>query len=226
MAQFFSDFSKDTVGEMPSGFSLKRNSTPNDYTVVSRNSRQELQFLRTGATQSSRGLAVADVPSSGWTEIYAQVRDLGSNPNSARLVVYATETPENEYGAQFQSPGLTLYSRSNGAYKSLTTATYTPSTGYYNIRFRVVPYYTIYDRLLQMKVWSVDDEEPNDWRLSTVTRDIPADEGWVGLVGFANNAEVFYSKFGVGTDGDPAPTEPLPEAPTRKNNQFFFGANF
>ncbi len=60
---------------------------------------------------------------------------------------------------------------------------------------------------IKMRRWLEGDPEPSTWDNET-TDSVISGEGWVGLFGF-NDSETHVKAFGVGTNGDPAPTGPV-----------------
>jgi len=69
------------------------------------------------------------------------------------------------------------------------------------------------DNILRSRVWLAGDSEPGTWNLSLVA-DTTFTSGFVGLFGRNANGIKTWRRFGYGTDGDPAPFEPLGGAPS------------
>lgn len=209
MTQFYTDFSQGVIGQQPSWAVAKRNTTVGDYTVEDIGGDKQLEFSSTTA-QAAKGLGYG-IECEGIVEIYAEVRDLGTNPASARLVAFATDGPDNEYGVSL-NPGvnrLELYYRLNGTYKQLSTHSVTLNNAeYYKIMLRVTPGAT--DTLLEVKIWNPTDVEPETCQITrSDANNIPTTGGWIGHVGFAESGSVLYRAVGIGTQGQAAPREPL-----------------
>jgi len=60
---------------------------------------------------------------------------------------------------------------------------------------------------IQSRIWEATDPEPSVWHTDDIDGEITA-AGWVGLFSRTNDS-VFIARFGVGTDGDPAPMAPV-----------------
>jgi hypothetical protein len=92
-----------------------------------------------------------------------------------------------------------------------TTATFACSTSTdYWIRFRVSPA----NDTIQAKIWRASDSEPSGWSATdqstyailSSTNSTLSSAGWVGLANYSAGAAVTYKQFGVGTNGDTAPS--------------------
>ena len=122
MAQYFTDFSGDTVGSAPSDTQAKRASVAGDYTVVTAGSDKNLSYSPSSGGTTARGLAYTLAPSQGKTEAVVHYRDeFVSSPASARLVLFASDSPDNEYGALYSQGSnlIVLYKRVAGSYSEL-----------------------------------------------------------------------------------------------------------
>jgi hypothetical protein len=215
MSQYFTDYTDVTVGSQPPDTTVKRAASANTYSVRSVAGANVLRYLETTGSAVARGLSYDLVPSSGVTEVFFEVGDPDdSSPSSARIVVFASDNPDTEYGVIFSGPQgreYTIYKRVSGAYTSLEDATEFATAAYFNARFRVTPGSP---NRLQARFWVSGSTEPTTWTLD-VTDTLAISDGWTGHIGFAINDNVYFNSLGVGTDGQPAPASAGDiEAPT------------
>ena len=69
---------------------------------------------------------------------------------------------------------------------------------------------------LKIKTWEVDNETEPGWQLEITDGDIAAG-GWIGYQKFGGHStfqRIVIPFIGIGTNGDPAPTAPVPVGPT------------
>ena len=66
--------------------------------------------------------------------------------------------------------------------------------------------------LHSLKAWLASDSEPDVWDIQTTDGGITG-TGWTGVFSITQGPIRIY-RWGIGTDGDPAPTEPVPVGPT------------
>ena len=214
MGQLYRAFSDTAVGDQPAGTTLKRASVTGDYTRQDDGADPVLRYRATGGT-AARGLAYDDAVCSGQTEVLVQVRDANaSDPASARAILFASDSPDNEYGVVLNTfnDNVVVYRRVNGGFSAIGSASpfgINTST-YYNLRFQVTPGSP---NQIKAKLWEEGDIEPS-WLLETTDSNLTLSTGWAGHVGFAQSASIFYKFASFGWDGDPAPTEPVPVGPT------------
>lgn len=223
MATLYRSFDDDTLDVKPSGTTLKRGATAGDYLVKDDAARRTVRYQNSDA-QTARGLSYDGMLSGGTVEVFLLVRDLGTNPASARVVAFATDSPDNEYGAILNTVAgrLVVYKRVEGAYSELVRISVELSTAtYYATRLRVTPGSP---NRIQYRVWEPADyanpgaDEPGTWDADTTDSQLgigpggAQEGGWIGHVGFdADGVPVYYDAIGIGTGGDPAPMEPVGE---------------
>lgn len=203
---FYTDFSTDTIGSLPANTALKRNAVAGDYQVFDDAGTKVLRFQSTG-TETARGLEFTALAAAGVTEIFARVKDNDTAPPSIRLVGFASDEPDNEYGAQ-QSSGvdtIVAYRRVSGTFTSIQQVSYvTGTTNYRNMLFRITPGTP---NLIQIKVWTGDrfTDETASWTIDTTDVNRTLTDGWLGVVGFDSLAACYYECFGIGINGNAAP---------------------
>lgn len=210
MAQYFNDFSGETIGALPAGASLTRSAASGNYSVQLIGGVNQLRYLAASGGAVARGMKYG-FPSSGVTEVFSVITEpANTSPQSARLVTFATDAPDNEYGAilDFTNDTVNIYKRVAGSLTSLanvSAGTLTNST-YYCVRLRVTPGTP---NTIQARVWGESAEEPGTWTASATDSALTLTTGWTGHVGFAQSQSVYFKEIGIGTDGDAAPTAPL-----------------
>lgn len=104
---------------------------------------------------------------------------------------------------------LAKYVSGSGTAVGATDASITTSGDWYWYRFECT------GTTVRLRVWKDGDSEPGSWDVSTTDSDLSS--GWVGVfagIETTGNAIVQWDTFGVGTNGDPAPSTPPNTAPT------------
>jgi hypothetical protein len=176
-------------------------------------------------TFSRTALAFGDVGEVSDVEVVARVRYTSSAISEVLgLVVRGSGTSPadaNGYGVSV-SPSdkkISINKLINGVNYSLGnfSKSVLSTNLWFWIRFRVV------GTTIQAKAWRDIDPEPTTWGLTVEDSSI-AGPGWVGVVSSYSNAYKYWDTFGVGLNGDPAPTEPVNIAvPRRKWRNAPFG---
>lgn len=72
----------------------------------------------------------------------------------------------------------------------------------------------------KLKIWQHGTSEPSTWNLETTDTAISAPGGVGFYVPWGNNGRTHIASLGIGTDGDPAPTEPVPTGPGVPTNTY------
>jgi len=217
MAQYFTDFSGDVIGVKPANTGLKRSSSAATYTVQNEGGVPVLRYLAENGGITARGLSYESALSSGVTEAFYEIRDASSsNPSSGRFALFASDSPDNEYGVILSASNkFQVYKRINGSFSELAkTAPNISPSSYYSVRFRVTPGSP---NLLQAKWWLSSADEPAIWNVDTTDTRVLSG-GWSGHVGFATSAYIYYKRVGIGTNGDPAPTSAVIAGPATPIN--------
>lgn len=210
MAQYYNDFTAASVGDLPIGASLTRGSVSGDYSVQLQGGVNQLRYRAPSGGTLARGLRYS-IESAGVTELYTIITDIApSDPASGRLIAFASDGPDNEYGVvlNFSLNTVATYRRVSGTFTAIgTAASITLNAGsYYKARFRVTPGSP---NRLQARVWAEAGEEPGTWLVDVTDSERTLSGGWLGHIGFAQGVNVFFKEIGIGTNGDPAPTEPV-----------------
>ena len=212
MAQYFTDFSGEVIGAKPADTGLKRASSTATYTVQNDGGVPVLRYLAANGGIAARGLSYESALSSGVTEAFYEIRDASSSdPSSGRFVLFASDSPDNEYGVILSaSNSFQVYKRVNGSFSELAkTAPNLSPSSYYSVRFRVTPGSP---NLLQAKWWLSSADEPAIWDIDTTDTRVLSG-GWSGHIGFATSANIYYKRVGIGTNGDAAPTSAVATGP-------------
>ena len=208
MAQYYTDFSGDTVGARPAGTTLKRSSVEQDFTVELIDGIKQLRNLPDATTSNPRGLSFDGLESAGETEVFTEFRNVNGSNNTPRVILFGIDSPDNEYGLSLEGGfnRMRLYRRIQGAFTAITTFNITiRSDTYYKTKFLCIPGSP---NILRAKLW--EGEAEPDWQIDETDDNRALTTGWSGLLSFANNTqEARHKSVGIGTNGDPAPTGPV-----------------
>ena len=206
---YFTDFSGDTVGQLPAGTALRRSGEAGDYLVVDLSGTKAVEFDALAGSGNPHALSFTALACEGDTEAYTLLRDINSNPTSARLILFAQDSPQNEYGCNVSSlnNNVILYRRVSGSYTALATVGKTiDSTLQYHVTFKVTPGTP---NQLEAYVWEDGDSKPVSPTITATDSTYTTPTGYAGFIGFnVNDANpVYYYRYGLGINGTPAPTE-------------------
>lgn len=214
MAEFFTDFSNDIIGQLPANTTLRRNSDTGHYQVVLEGGVKQLRYFVPSGKQQARGLSFDAIEQTGTTEIFATLRDVNlTNVNTCRVLLSGRDDNDSDYEAYLLNGSAKRFSilrRFDGTNDIATILNPTPlpsSNDYYHVLLRVEAGDS--DNI-SAKYWLEGTDEPNEWLL-VVSDDSVQRTGWMGLLGFTVGSTVYYKNVGIGTDGDPAPTAPVDE---------------
>lgn len=214
MALYNDDFSSDTPGAAPSGWTERWDATNSDWVVQAGSGEAGGQFLRHTASASSRRLLSWDAIDSDAgradTEILVRLRTSTYISSQNRLYLRAAGSAgaesgyfvELNYGSSFK-----LYKYLNGASSTLESYSidWQQDTWYW-IRFQAQ------GTSLKAKIWTDAEFEPASWNIATTDSDIIA-AGWTGIGANYYYRERDFDYVAVGTDGE---SPSLPDAgPTR-----------
>ena len=200
MAQYFTDFTEYALGELPSDWSEVEGSG----------------FL----TKTSDGLyanAQATSRSGLWSavsgtdfDVLARVKIASTLANSAAAPVQGITARASSDGSNYYVFGIHTATQVRLRKKTVgpatiataTVATMTIDTWYW-VRLQVI------GTTVRGRVWADGGSEPSSWDISATDTSVSS-SGAAGVsCGFVGTADSTYSQFGVGTDGDPAPTGPV-----------------
>ena len=213
MAQIVGDFAGTAIGDMPANTALKRSAVTGDYAIVDSNGINTLQYSPTAGGITARGLSYTNAASSGKTQIFAELTDsTTTDPASGRVVLFATDSPDQEYGAYIdltEDPDLQLviYKRVSGSFSSFPKKSIGGllATDRLFLLLEVEP--LAGSNSIKVKAWKgTVADEPADWSaiVSDSAFDLQTATGWSGHVGFDETADVRYYAASIGTEGDPA----------------------
>lgn len=200
MAQYFTDFTEYALGVLPSDWSEVEGSG----------------FL----TKASDGLyanARSTLRAGLWSavsgtdfDVLARVKIASTLANSASAPVQGITARASSDGSNYYVFG--IYSSSQvrlrkktGGPTTITSATVATMAidAWYWVRLQVI------GTTIRGRVWADGASEPSGWDIS-VTDTAISSPGAAGVsCGTVTSADSTYSQFGVGTDGDPAPTGPV-----------------
>lgn len=204
MAQFFTDFGEyATASGVPEGWTETWYSET--VSIVESVEATSGKLLRVTKSDSSRyALAWDDVGSVDDAEIY--VRKLSTNDDTGRThgggIVRAGGSAGSEsgyHGVRIMVDDLRLGRFSNGNFSELATANdILDGPVWWHLRLQAS------GTDIRAKGWLDGNSEPSDWSIELT--DSTLTSGTVGC--FAFFADTYqWDLLGVGTDGDPAPTE-------------------
>ena len=209
MAQYFTDFSEYTTGSAPSDWTARWVTTNVTYSIVDDAGATGGKVFRAAVTAIGRiGISWNDIDSDGDrsnAEIFTRFRTSIVRAYSATIgpFVRGSGTGTNVTAYFLGIPDGNKYGVNeyvSGTFASISTVSFTLSanTWYYS-RFRVN------GSDLKAKFWSgAIGDEPASWGIETTDTSISA-AGWVGLWNLSD-ATHEYDVFGVGTNGDTAPS--------------------
>ena len=216
MAQYWTDFEGESVGEQPSSWT-RRWATSSQFLIESDATASNgiaAKFEPTNTSNTHRIVTWDDVdsdpdrdnveivcrfssPVESNTERRCRLLSRGSNPLSDRTgyVIGPAATASTSLRiVKYVSPDFSGIAESgwDGVGQD----------EWWLVRTRVS------GNNLRLRVWKDGDPEPSAWDLEATDSDI-TDPGWVGVFIFDGSVITKVDWFGVGTDGDPAPTGPV-----------------
>ena len=208
MATLFRDFSNTAVDSQPANTTLRRSASSGDFVRRDDDNEAVLRYRASSGGIAARGLQYDAVSSSGTVEVFGLARDQDeTSPVSLRLVCFASDAPDNEYGAIIDATKnvIQLYKRINGSFSTLSEISKSINSNLYdNIRLQVAPGSP---NELKLRVWDEGASEPSTWDVTTTDNELDTTNGgWIGHIGFAESESVLFKKVGIGTNGDAAPT--------------------
>jgi hypothetical protein len=150
------------------------------------------------------------IPNSAETEIVVMSRhiDGSGSINNQRIAFAVRANALGHYSGQVtgsNSPALTRWdgSRNTIAYSGGGGSSDGPEN-YFMSRVQITS-----GDVLRVRFWNLGDAEPSTWVLSTTVTEYASGKAGIGNI-YGYGAFRF---FGVGTDGDPAPTSPVATGP-------------
>lgn len=203
MAKIFTDFSEYTAGAAPSDWSVPADFVDYDIFEVrtSTTSSGKKLHLANGALIKNR-LRVWDAISSG-TDFEVAFKAIALGDSDSEIGIRAQSGPK-AYLLGHYNDEATVRRLNDGSVTAVANSgTSVLTDNWYWQRVRVN------STALKVKIWQDGDPEPDQWRIETTDSSI-TNAGLLGIFGREANKTVEYDVFGVGTNGDTAPTEPVP----------------
>lgn len=213
MAQYFTDFSEYSTDSFPSDWNVEYDEGVSE--VKSRvDASNGMVLLSNPFYNGEHAVSWSDAgdSSNGPVQIYARVKAPTTQAN-VRIALCGSgdEGYRNLYALRIRVSGPSIIKYVNDSFYEIGSSYYEvsnfDSTEYYHLKLEKD------GSTLRGKLWQ-NTAEPS-WQL-TVT-DTSLTSGWIGTHVRSGDSG-YYSDFGVGTNGDPAPMSPvtssIPAAPT------------
>lgn len=206
--QYYTDFSGYTTGQAPDDWSLEYSTAPPDqFEVVADASYPGGKGLQIDAAPGEMMTVGWDIDGGSDLEIVANTRDFEGN--SSPILIRGSGDEEANQSAYSVRTDLPQVNKLQGTSNPLLGEG-TNSLGvdrWYRFRANGDD--------ISAKTWGLSDSEPASWDVEVTDSDV--NSGWAGLQQVGFGAPILV-EFGVGTEGDTAPTEPVsadpPAAPT------------
>lgn len=209
MAQFFTDFSSDTVGSVPANWTV-RSGSAGEHTIDTGQTGFGARYLKIDhdANWHTRFITWDEIGSVADIEVVMRASFLvNSDDYTVDIGVRATTNAENTgYFGQYKltsgAGALDTYRNVSGTFTQMGTAPVSAggAGSIHWVRMRVV------GSDFYMRAWADGASEPATWDVTQAATHITA-AGVMGLASIWANATMLIDLVGVGTDGDTAPTE-------------------
>jgi hypothetical protein len=209
MSTYNDDFSTDTAGAAPSGWTARWTTTNSTWTVQTDSSAIGGKRMRHTAMSTARRLLSwdaidADVNRAD-TEIVARLRASQKSDYQNRLYLRcagAAGTETGYFAGIHASNGLVLFCYLNGTSTQLATSPYPwQANTWYWIRFRVQ------GTSIKSKIWGDNELEPAAWTLEMTDSSISA-AGWTGVGAYELSGNRDFDYVAVGTGGEAPVLDP------------------
>ena len=210
MATYFRDFSDaDGISDWTELAHVSGNAAPtwaiqNTDEVIATSSLSHLETLAWNDIDSDADRDDVEV-----VGLYRLPGTTNSSSNRVFSVRVSNDSSRTCYAVRLRNGDIYVYRVSGAVATQLagdTTLSLTTGNWYW-VRFR------INGSAYKAKVWADGDSEPGTWNVES-TDSTYSTAGAVGLLKGANTNNHEWSMFGVGTNGDTAPTSGAPPAPT------------
>jgi hypothetical protein len=204
MAQFFTDFTGATVGaDPPTGWTERWDASGNwrvgtgpvvEWEDIPFTARYDFLSWNTPGSVS------------GEVEVFAEFRTTSGSGGQCGVVIQGQSGATSGYYMNLAFGGLgfdEIYTAriDSGTDNGLANTPFTWATGtLYSVRMRKFS-----DNIVRVRVWASSGSEPGTWNFSS-TADTTYSSGLVGLFARNPNGVKTFTRFGVGTAGDAAPT--------------------
>lgn len=214
MAQFFTDFSSDTVDALPSGWTLDGFTTGDVCKVIANAAARGGKELLVDVTTDARRTVIWSLPGQVVdAEMLVRLRVGGSTASvfptflrkSGDLAALKGYRAEVTYQDIVK---IGRYNTTSTAFPETATKAlynYDQPTKYFYVRTR------INGNVLSSRAWNSDAIEPTTWDVQRVDEHASAvlTAGAVGLFPYYALPVMYVDSVGVGTDGDSAPDAPV-----------------
>jgi len=226
MAQYFTDFSEYTIGEVPADWTVEWGSVAR--TIVSGNpessSTQSLLVGHTGSAFSRNAISWSDVPDAAAVSVFCRLnsdfKSSGTDNGIVSPVICgrgSQSTRSGYYAFLRGSSSIDLKRASNGSVSTVASTT-TIIPDLLNVDLSVELSVSVAGQV-ELYVWLSSDAKPASATLA-YTDPSPLAAGWPGFLDLSdsayNGSELYF--YGVGTDGDSALTAPIPTGPATPTN--------
>jgi hypothetical protein len=126
------------------------------------------------------------------------------------------DTTKTGYALYIFGNDLSIAKYVNNVYSLIQTADLTLlADTWYWMRFRVN------GTSLKARIWANGSSEPGTWTIDSVTDSSISGTGFVGAIAFDSAADPSYDQFGIGTNGDTAPSAPAAGIRTSTDSLLF-----
>ena len=210
MAQYFEGWSDDALGAAPAQWTRRFQNTTGGTDEIRETAEGERYLWVDWPSTSRTGLSfdpVDDDSGRADCEVYVEFTPDGTTDDRFGCMGRGSpdggETLYNSENSQAANTAERIAKYVSGTFGSIGSSSKSP----YSTGQRVAQRFRINGNNLRLKTWLASDPEPSSWGLETQDTDITA-AGWVGLFTYRGNG-VRVWLVGIGTDGDPAPTEPV-----------------
>lgn len=224
MAQYFDDFSANAEGPgLPVGFTERWNTSSNTFSVVADADAMGGKLFRAVKSGQSDTLVTMDAINpdlnTDTVEVLTRYRSLSFSSVSGGIALKSSGGNNTRNGLTFESghnTSLRVIAFINNVFSvGATDSSFAPAYNtwnYYKAKFAAgVVYY---------KAWAgAIRDEPGIWNISYSETRIPGG-GWAGMYPYGDTTHD-YDFIGIGTNGDPAPTGPVPSGPKTPINLGF-----
>lgn len=204
MTQYFREFSDaDGISDWTQRELVSGNNAPT-WTI-----QNTVEVISQSASNHYEALAWDDIDADGnraTVEIYG-MQKIPANSSSNRVCVarMSADASATCYSVRLRPADVAIYRGVGATQTQLTTQSISGAAAgeWWHYRFQ------INGSALKVRVWEDGGSEPGTWDIET-TDSTYSTAGYVGLLKGANTNDHIWKKFGVGTNGDAAPTSGAP----------------
>lgn len=212
MALFYTDFSQNTTGQLPSGWTERWVTGNNTWSVGTETRSFGGKVLNTTQTVNDDRVISFDAAGTASTvDVAVKFKTTGTTGYQNHVHVRGAGTGSTKtsyYIALYELDGLkylAVEKWNNGTWTNLQSFDFVWSSNvYYWMRIRVD------GRNIQAKVWDDRTLEPTSWTASITEPNNQSNQtaGWIGIGSYANNGTRTFDAVSIATAGETAPTLP------------------